>query len=77
MTGDAGSRPSGDDDSIEIAEELDARIWDLREGCRTRPERGSDCDPVPFDTEGQGIRVSTTCPLHGVHADGDLFAAGR
>lgn len=34
---------------------------------RTCPECGRDCEPVPFEATGKGIRISFICPLHGVH----------
>lgn len=44
---------------------------------RTCPQCGLDCEPVPFDSAGAGIRVSFICPAHGVHTVVDPFADTR
>ena len=77
MTGDTSALPNGDDESIEIPEDLEIDFWDPTEGYRTCPECGRDCEPVPFDVSGQGIRVSMICPLHGVHTVVDPFEGNR
>lgn len=44
---------------------------------RTCPQRGRDCEPVPFDSGGDGVRVPFICPIHGVHTVVDPFADTR
>lgn len=44
---------------------------------RTCPRCGLDCEPVPFDSAGAGVRVSFICPTHGVHTVVDPFADSR
>lgn len=44
---------------------------------RTCPQCGLDCEPTPFDSGGDGIRVSFICPAHGVHTVVDPFADTR
>lgn len=39
---------------------------------RTCPECGAGCGPEPFDTD-QGVRISFSCPEHGVHTVVDPF----
>jgi len=73
MTGGTSSPPHGDDESIEIPEDLEIDLWDPSEGYRTCPECGRDCEPVPFVVEGHRTKVSMICPLHGVHTVVDPF----
>lgn len=44
---------------------------------RTCPQCGRDCEPVPFDSGGDGVRVPFICPIHGVHTVVDPFADTR
>lgn len=76
MTSGSDSRPE-DNDSIEIAYDLELRVGNLSKGYRTCPECGRGCEPVPFDAEARGIRVSFICPLHGVHTVIDPFEGSR
>lgn len=50
---------------------------DAGEQYRTCAECGRDCEPVPLDTAGHGIRVSFVCPVHGVHTIIDPFEDTR
>lgn len=46
------------------------------ESYRTCAECGRDCEPEPFPTE-QGIRISFSCAIHGVHTVIDPFEDKR
>lgn len=48
-----------------------------RDDYRTCPQCGLDCEPVPFDSAGVGIRVSFICPAHGIHTVVDPFTDSR
>jgi error-prone DNA polymerase len=53
------------------------RLATWAEGRTLTVECGRDCEPVPFDVSGQGIRIFMACPLHGLHTVVDPFEGSR
>jgi len=50
---------------------------EAEESYRTCADCGRDCEPVPFTTASEGIRISFICPIHGVHTVVDPFEGDR
>ncbi len=38
---------------------------------------GRDCEPIPFEIPGGGVRISFICPIHGIHTVVDPFEDDR
>lgn len=46
-------------------------------GYRTCAECGRDCEPEVTALDGLGVRITFTCPVHGVHSIIDPFEDRR